>query len=141
MTPVEHPVAAPAVADLRLARRALRAEHARVGRWRRAVRAHLDLAVATTVPPEPLGEDVAFLLPLDVSVQVPRATELGACLGVDRQAAVRDVLRLRDLDARLGRYEAGVARELAARTAELVDRVARDPAGVLVPVHDHAPTA
>ena len=68
------------VRDLRLDRRALRAERARVGWWRRLVRARLDLAVAQVARPQTLGEDVAFQLPLDVGVDVPRPAELAAVL-------------------------------------------------------------
>ena len=68
------------VNDLRLDRRALRAEHARVAWWRRLVRARLDLAVAQAARPETLGEEMAFQLPLDVGLDVPRPADLAAVL-------------------------------------------------------------
>ena len=68
------------VSDLRLDRRALRAEHARVAWWRRLVRARLDLAVAQAARPQALGEDVAFQLPLEVGLDVPRPAALAAVL-------------------------------------------------------------
>ena len=59
------------VNDLRLDRRALRAERARVAWWRRLVRARLDLAVAQAARPQTLGEEMAFQLPLDVGSRRP----------------------------------------------------------------------
>ena len=69
------------VRDLRLDRRVLRAEHARVTWWRRLVRARLDLAVAQAARPQSLGEDVAFQLPPEIGVEVPRPAALAAVLG------------------------------------------------------------
>lgn len=115
------------VRDLRLDRRALRAERARVGWWRRLVRARLDLAVAQVARPQTLGEDVAFQLPVDVGVDVPRPTELAAVLTgtpADELAALDD---LRALDEQLARYEAGVASALSDTTDQLITRLALDP--------------
>ncbi|MDC7122854.1 hypothetical protein OMK64_15060 [Cellulomonas fimi] len=115
------------VRDLRLDRRALRAERARVGWWRRLVRARLDLAVAQVARPQTLGEDVAFQLPVDVGVDVPRPAELAAVLTgtpADELAALDD---LRALDEQLARYEAGVASALSDTTDQLITRLALDP--------------
>ena len=62
------------VRALRLDHRALRAERSRVGWWRRLVRARLDLLVARAVGPQPLGEELAFQLPLDVGLDRLAAT-------------------------------------------------------------------
>ncbi|WP_124343867.1 hypothetical protein, partial [Cellulomonas algicola] len=101
------------VRDLRLDRRALRAERARVGWWRRLVRARLDLAVAQVARPQTLGEDVAFQLPLDVGVDVPRPAELAAVLTGTRADELAALDGLRALDEQLARYEAGVASALS----------------------------
>ncbi|WP_136517971.1 MULTISPECIES: hypothetical protein [Cellulomonas] len=122
---VEHPLH-----DLRLERRALRAERARVGRWRRVVRARMDLVVAAAAPPDDLGAEVAFSLPLDVGLEVPRPGELrGALDGTDARR-VAALPALRDLDERLARYEEGVEHALRRVTDRLVERLAVDPAAV-----------
>ncbi len=113
---------------LRLDHRALRAERARVAWWRRLVRSRLDLLVARTVGPQPLGEQIAFALPLDVCLEVPRPADLEAVLGP--RVPGSDVSRLeelRDLDQRLARYQAGVEEAFVAATDALIDRLATDP--------------
>ena len=117
------------VHDLRLDRRALRAEQARVGWWRRLVRARMDLAVASAAQPAPLGEQVAFQLPLEVGVDVPRPSELdGVLAGVSAHSEVGRLDDLRALDAQLARYEQGVRDALGAATERLITRLATDPA-------------
>lgn len=128
---VEHPLH-----DLRLERRALRAERARVGWWRRVVRARMDLTVAAAARPADLGADVVFSLPLDVGLEVPRPAELQVALeGTEPGRDVAVLPALRDLDARLARYEEGVEQALRRVTDRLVERLACDPAAVadLVP--------
>jgi hypothetical protein len=115
------------VRDLRLDRRALRAERARVGWWRRLVRARLDLAVAQVTRPQTLGEDVAFQLPLDVGVDVPRPAELAAVLTGTPADELATLDGLRALDEQLARYEAGVASALTDATDQLITRLALDP--------------
>lgn len=120
--------------DLRLERRALRAERDRVGWWRRVVRARMDLAVAGAAGPGALGEDVAFVLPLDVCLQVPRAGELQTALpdgDPGREAGLLPALR--SLDERLAAYETGVAEALERATGRLVARLADDPGAALRP--------
>ena len=103
------------VSDLRLDRRALRAEHARVAWWRRLVRARLDLAVAQAARPQTLGEDVAFQLPLEVGLDVPRPAALAAVLaGADGVGA--DVGRPARA-ARPGRAALGLRRGRRGRPA------------------------
>ncbi|MBO0899146.1 hypothetical protein J1G42_04060 [Cellulomonas sp. zg-ZUI222] len=119
--------------ELRLARRALRAERDRVAWWRRAVRARMDLAVAAAASPGTLGEQVAFLLPLDVCLQVPRPDELGAALPPGDGHDLGRLPDLRALDTRLAAYEQGVVEALDRTTARLVERLAGDPSAALRP--------
>ena len=118
------------VRDLRLDRRALRAERARVAWWRRLVRARLDLAVAQAARPETLGEDMAFQLPLDVGLDVPRPAALAAVLGVDAGSVDR-LCELKALDEQLSTYAAGVEVALTRATDRLITHLAADP-GVVV---------
>lgn len=120
--------------DLRLERRALRAERERVSWWRRVVRARMELAVAVAAGPDVLGEGVAFVLPLDVSVNVPRPGELRDALpDTDAGQEVGLLPALRALDERLAAYETGVAEALERATARMVDRLAADPDALLRP--------
>jgi len=117
------------VRDLRLDRRALRVEHARVSWWRRIVRARLDLAVARATGPDVLGEGVAFQLPLEVGVSVPRPAELAAVLGADQAGGdIAQLDELRSLDAKLATYQAGVEAALQRATERLIANLAHDPA-------------
>ncbi|WP_421735151.1 hypothetical protein [Cellulomonas sp.] len=120
------------VSDLRLDRRALRAERARVAWWRRLVRARLDLAVAQAARPQTLGEDVAFQLPLEVGLDVPRPAALAAVLaGTDPAADVGRLHELRALDEQLSAYAAGVEAALTRATDRLIVRLAVDPSVVV----------
>lgn len=123
---VEHPLH-----DLRQERRALRAERARVGWWRRVVRARMDLVVASAARPDDLGAGMTFALPVDVALVVPRPAELERAFeGTDAAREVGVLPALRDLDTRLARYEDGVEQALHRVTDRLVERLARDPAAV-----------
>jgi hypothetical protein len=124
------------VSDLRLDRRALRAEHARVTWWRRLVRARLDLAVAQAARPHTLGEDVAFQLPLEVGLDVPRPAALAAVLadaglGADPGADVTRLHELRALEEQLSSYAEGVEAALTRATDRLITRLAVDPSVVV----------
>jgi hypothetical protein len=128
------------IRTLRLDHRALRAERARVAWWRRLVRARLDLLVARTVGPQPLGEELAFALPLEVGLEVPRPSDLDAVLG--QRVPGSDVARLeelRDLDRRLAAYQEGVEDAFVRATDALIDHLASDPESLLgtAPEHDH----
>lgn len=112
---------------LRLDHRALRAERARVAWWRRLVRAQLDLLVARTVGPQPLGEEIAFALPLEVGLEVPRPDELAAVLGERSPSDVTRLEELRALDLRLARYQAGVEEAFVRATDALIDLLALAP--------------
>ncbi len=123
------------VRDLRLDRRALRAEHARVTWWRRLVRARLDLAVAQAAQPSVLGEDMAFQLPPEIGVEVPRPAMLAAVLGSahrpDNEGEALRLDELRDLDEQLTRYGQGVEAALIDATERLIVRLAQEPSQTL----------
>lgn len=101
-------------------RRAVRAERAEVVRWRRLLRARIDLLVASFAPPRPLGTD-AWDLPADRQLDPPPASQIAAALGVcpdvDRVEALQ---RLRDLDRRLAQYNADLLRLVDCSTERLV---------------------
>ncbi|MBO3083149.1 hypothetical protein [Cellulomonas fengjieae] len=113
--------------DPRLDRRALRAEHARVTWWQRLVRARLDLAVAQVTRPDPLGEEMAFQLPLDVGIDVPRPATLADLLPGGPVVDVERLRELRALDTQLALYAAGVEDALSRATDRLIERLAADP--------------
>jgi len=120
------------VADLRHSRRALRVESARLGRWRRLMQARLDLALAASMAPEPLGEQALGLLPLHVSEELPLYSELLEAVQVARpREEVRRIETLRDMDVRLAKYQASVGATLDATTAEFIRRLVTDPAASL----------
>ena len=115
------------IRSLRLDHRALRAEKARVTWWRRLVRARLDLLVARAVGPQALGEELAFALPIEIGLEVPRPAELADVLGPRDASDVTRLEALRELDQRLARYQAGVEDALVRATDALIDRLASDP--------------
>lgn len=127
------------IRSLRLDHRALRAERARIAWWRRLVRARLDLLVARTVGPQALGEELAFALPLEVGLEVPRPDELAGVLGQRDASDVSRLEELRALDKRLARYQAGVEEAFVAATDALIDRLATDPDAVLGSDLEHGP--
>ncbi|HEY0117740.1 MAG TPA: hypothetical protein VGC04_03060 [Cellulomonas sp.] len=128
------------IRGLRLDHRALRAERARVAWWRRLVRARLDLLVARTVGPQALGEELAFALPLEVGLEVPRPDELAPVLGSREPSDVGRLEDLRTLDRRLARYQAGVEDAFVRATDALIDRLATDPETVLGSDPGHDPS-
>ncbi|WP_426593352.1 hypothetical protein ACPPVS_16695 [Cellulomonas sp. McL0617] len=119
------------VRDLRLDRRALRAEHARVTWWRRLVRAKLDLAVAHAAQPQALGEDMAFQLPPEIGVEVPRPAVLAAVLATSNGVDGLRIDELRALDEQLARYGDGVEAALGRATERLISRLAQEPRATL----------
>ncbi len=121
------------IRSLRLDHRALRAERTRVAWWRRLVRARLDLLVARTIGPHALGEELAFALPLEVGLEVPRPDELCPVLGPREPSDVARLEELRKLDRRLAHYQAGVEEAFVRATDALIDGLATDP--------EHAPTS
>ncbi|MCB2174270.1 MAG: hypothetical protein KQH57_00525 [Actinomycetales bacterium] len=113
--------------DSAATRRAVRAERASVTRWRRLLRARLDLLVATYAPPERLGEMGWDVLP-QAQLAAPDTDELRAAIDnspaeADRVGAMR---RLRDLDRRLAGYATELDAALDATTEALVMRLVAD---------------
>lgn len=124
------------LAELRSARRALRAEKARIVQWRRLVRARLDLAVAAAAQPEPLGQDPECL-PAAPETDLPVHGELVAnVLGGGPSIDLDRLHALRGLDKRLARYEQSVGEALDAATSEFIRRVAGDPTEMFRPLEE-----
>jgi hypothetical protein len=118
-------------AHLRDQLRQLRVEQTRISWWRRLVHARLDLAVARTAGPRPLGDNGTSGIDL-ADADAPDAAELLAILhGAAPAAEVSRLVELRDLDARLGAYELKVTRRLRAVGDGLVERLAAAPGSVL----------
>ncbi len=128
------------IRGLRLDHRALRAERTRIAWWRRLVRARLDLLVARTVGPQALGEELAFALPLEVGLEVPRPDELTPVLGARNPSDLTRLEELRALDRRLASYQAGVEEAFVRATDALIDRLATDPEAVLGSDPEHGPS-
>ncbi len=101
-------------------RRAVRAERAEVARWRRLLRARLDLLVASYAPPEGLAQLGWDVLPA-AQAAVPTHRELRRAVAdapeADRVGAMRE---LRVLDRRLAAYADELDRALETSTASLV---------------------
>jgi hypothetical protein len=120
------------VADLRRSRRALRAESARLARWRRLVRARTDLALSASMAPEPLGVEALGLLPPQVADALPMYSELLEAVQLARTGdEVRRLECLRDIDVQLAEYQACLDATLDATTTEFVRRLSFDPAASL----------
>ncbi len=110
-------------------RQALRDEHERVLRWRRVVRARLDLAVAVAVPPGLLAVPPELAADSGPQVDVPAAAELAPLLR-DRAPAleIRALSVLRALDVRLAAYEKAIGTALRSATDAYVEELAQAPA-------------
>ena len=114
--------------DPRTARRSLRAEKAQLVRWRRLVRARLDLAVAAFAPPEPLGEATWDLVP-EAEFGLPMPHELASAIEVEPPLdAVGLMEELRSLDRKLAVYGAEIDSALEDQTEQLVHHMALAPA-------------
>jgi hypothetical protein len=124
--------AASARSDVRSSRWALRLERTRIRHWRRLVRARIDLAVASAVLPEPLGQDAAGVLPVDIERDLPDDIELTNAVLVGLPERELDRLgELRALDRRLASYESTVSEALVGATAEYIRQLVVDPAACL----------
>ncbi len=111
----------------RAARRALRAEKAQLMRWRRLLRARLDLAVASYAPPDTLGAMSWDILP-DAQMALPHPQELlDAVHATDGGDQVELMQRLRTLDALLATYETHVDAALETSTQRIIDTLATTP--------------
>lgn len=115
--------------QLRGALRDLRAERARITWWRRLVRARLDLAVAGTAGPQPLGGRVLETM-RDAGAVVPDPQTLATLL-IGAGSEVTRLVGLRELDATLGGYERQVDGALDEVRDRLVEHLALDPEHVL----------
>lgn len=108
----------------RAARRALRAEKAQLLRWRRLLRARLDLAVAAFAPPDTLGAMSWDLVP-DAQMDLPRPQDLLEAVRVpvdpDQVALMRT---LRELDHRLAAYGEEIDAALELSTQQIMHRMA-----------------
>lgn len=110
--------------DARAVRRALRAEKAQLLRWRRLVRARLDLAVAGYAPPDKLGAMSWDIVP-EAQMSLPRPQELLAAVrfaGGSDEVALMQVLR--DLDRRLADYGAQLDAALEMSTQQIMRTMA-----------------
>lgn len=111
--------------ELRVHRRALLSESANASRWRRLVQARLDLAVASTAPPEPLTT-LAPTVPAP-----PDAKELHDLVESVPDDAVGLLLRLHHAQRALTGYGVAVDAAASVATRELVERYAAEPTGCL----------
>ena len=108
----------------RAARRALRAEKAQLLRWRRLLRARLDLAVASYAPPDTLGAMSWDILP-EAQMSLPHPQELlDAIRAADGPDQVELMQRLRVLDQLLAAYEAHVDAALESSTQQIIGTLA-----------------
>jgi hypothetical protein len=116
--------------DPRTARRSLRAEKAQLIRWRRLLRARLDLAVAAFAPPPALGETAWEILP-EAQMALPLPHELSEAIAVSTSAdAVELMEHLRSLDRMLAEYGAEIDTALESSTEQIVDDMASVHVGV-----------
>lgn len=114
--------------DARTVRRALRAEKAQLLRWRRLVRARLDLAIAGYAPPDTLGAMSWDIVP-EAQLSLPRPQDLLAAVRVAGTAdAVTLLQRLRDLDHQLAEYGAQLDAALETSTQQIMRHMAEPSA-------------
>ena len=119
--------------DARTAGRALRAEKAQLLRWRRLLRARLDLAVAAYAPPTALGEMSWDLVP-QAQLSLPLPAELAAAIAVDTPVdQVALMQHLRGLDRVLAAY--GVELDAAIETS--TERVLAEEAPAVLALEEH----
>ena len=120
------------VSELRSSRRALRDERARVSYWRRLVSARLDLAVASAVPPEPLGLDPT-MFPAGAMLNAPPASA-DIARALPRSLPISEIHHLdvlHRLDEQLSTYQDNLDEVLAATTAQFIERLSADPLAAL----------
>lgn len=110
--------------DARAARRTLRAEKAQLLRWRRLLRARLDLAVASYAPPDTLGAMSWDIVP-DAQMSLPHPQELLSLVRVSPdEDLVALMQRLRALDRQLADYGAHVDAALEDSTQAILGTTA-----------------
>lgn len=95
------------------------------------MRARIDLAVASAVLPDSLGQD-AGVLPVDIERDLPDDLELANAVLAGLAGGDLDRLGdLRALDRRLASYESTVSDALGGATAQYLRELAVDPAACL----------
>ena len=113
--------------DTGAARRALRDERDQLLRWRRLVRARLDLTVARFAPPRPLGTLSWDLLP-GAETDLPGVQPLNDVLGpASDEDAIELMRRLREIDQHLARYGTALDSALDEHTQRLLEQIAALP--------------
>ena len=113
-------VAGPPRLDPHATRRTLRAEKAELVRWRRLLRARLDLAVASYAPPEALGAMSWDLLPA-AQLSLPMPHTLREVVAIDSEEdRVGRMHQLRELDRELAAYGDALDAALDRCTEDLV---------------------
>lgn len=118
-------VAGPSRLDPHATRRALRAEKAELVRWRRLLRARLDLAVASYAPPETLGVMSWDMLPTAMlSLPLPQTLREVVSLHPEEDRVGR-MHQLRALDHDLAAYGAALDHALERCTEDLLAQLAR----------------
>lgn len=118
----------------RAARRALRAEKAQLLRWRRLLRARLDLTVAGFAPPEPLGTIAWEVLP-DGRDRLPLPSELAAAIAVVTPIDPVELLtRLRRFDRALEAYADELDDALDDSTQDVVRTLALTQGATVTPL-------
>ena len=129
----------PTLSRLRSSRRSLRIEHARVVHWRRLLRARIDLAVASAVLPEALGQDAWGVLPASAEHDLPEHLELVAAVRQDARGELDNLGQLLHLERRLASYESTVSQALGGTTDEFIRRLATNPAASLLSLQGPQP--
>lgn len=116
--------------DARAARRALRAERAQLLRWRRLLRARLDLTVAGYAPPDTLGAMSWDIVP-EAQMSLPHPQDLLDAVRVSPSDSdeVELMRRLRALDQQLADYGEELDAAIEASTQQIMRTLATaDPA-------------
>lgn len=110
--------------DARAIRRALRAEKGQLLRWRRLLRARLDLAVSGYAPPDTLGAMSWDILP-EAQMSLPHPQDLMSAVRVASAAdEVALMQKLRDLDRQLAEYGAQLDAALEMSTQQIMRHIA-----------------
>ncbi|MCL3859550.1 hypothetical protein [Actinotalea sp. K2] len=111
------------ITDPVTAHRALRAERGQLVRWRRLLRARLDLTVAALAPPEPLGTLSWDVLPAGQH-RLPAHVDLVSAVSATPPRDTVDLMeQLRSLDRTLAAYGDqldAILEDLAGQTLQLV---------------------
>ncbi len=110
-------------------RRSVQVERTEASRWRRLVRARLDLLVAEYARPADLGS-AQVPLSVDAPPAPATATMLAAVSGSTASDRVTHMHVLRDLDHQLSRYVEALDKELDLSTERLIHKLLADELGL-----------